>query len=183
MKLTTRDQTDPVTTIVQHHVLPGKDAVFERWSKAIRTACRTYEGYLGSEMIKPVDAGGSYVTIFRFDSYANLEHWMQSNERQTHLDKAHEFCAGPPEISQYQSLEFMFPLGAASGKPPSRERMAFVTYLGLIAPVYFVPSLVREYVTTHPFLATLLSLAVITPTMVWVIMPILTRLFRPFLHR
>jgi len=182
MKLTTRDKTEPVTTIVQQDVLPGKDAAFETWSKAIRMACRTYAGYLGSEIIKPVGEGGTYITIFRFDSYANLEIWMQSEERQKHLSSTADFCAAPPRISQYRSLEFMFPVDAG-GKPPSRERMAVVTYLGLIAPVYFVPGLVREYVTTQPLVATMLSLAVITPTMVYAIMPVLTRLFRPFLNR
>lgn len=182
MKITTRDKTEPVTTIVQQYVLPGKDEAFEAWSKAIRMACRTYKGYLGSEMIKPLEEGGTYTTIFRFDSYANLEIWMESKERQEHLARTSDFCAAPPQINQYQSLEFMFPTDT-SGKPPSKKRMAAITYLGLIAPVYFVPGLVREHVTTQPLIATLLSLAVITPTMVYAVMPLLTRVFRPFLQR
>lgn len=183
MKLTDKKSTSPVTTIVRHSILPGKLDVFEAWSARIRAACRTYKGYLGAEIIKPVDGEGTTVTsIFRFDCYANLEVWMQSDERLKLLDETEGFCAGAPEISQYESLEYLFPIGA-SGKPPSREKMALVTFLGLVAPVFFIPKLVIAYITQVPILVTITSLAIITPLMVYAIMPLLTRIARPWLNR
>lgn len=187
MKITDEKNTSPVTTIVHHPIRSGKMDAFEKWSLRIRTACRTYQGYLGSEIIKPVDppAPGedcTVISIFRFDCYAHLDIWMQSDERQQLLEETDSFCAGPPKISQYESLEYMFPLSAATGKPPSREKMAFVTFLGLIAPVYFIPKLVIAYITQVPILITVASLSIITPMMVYAIMPILTRLFRPWLR-
>lgn len=182
MRVTNRDKTEPVTTIVEHSVISGGEALFEDWSRRIREACRGYPGYLGTEVIRPEDEGGTYISIFRFDSYANLDAWMHAPERLTLLEGAKTFCAAPPRISRYRSLEFMFPVREGD-KPPSREKMAFVTFLGLIAPVYFVPGIVTTYVTKQPFLATLASLAIITPSMVYLIMPLLTRLFRPWLRR
>lgn len=187
MKLTDKTGTSPVTTIVHHYILPGKMATFEEWSLRIRTACRTYDGYLGSEIIKPVDLPKedeqcTIISIFRFDTYAHLDSWMQSDERHRLLEEADSFCAGAPEVNQYESLEYMFPL-VAGGKPPSREKMAFVTFLGLIAPVFFIPKLVLAHITPVPILVTVTSLLIITPLMVYGIMPILTRLFRPWLHR
>lgn len=183
MKITDKKGTSPVTTIVRHAILPGKMDVFEAWSTRIRTACRTYTGYLGAEIIKPVDGEGTTVTsIFRFNCYANLETWMQSEERLALLEETSDFCAGPMEISQYESLEYMFPLGT-SGKPPSREKMAVVTFIGLIAPVFYIPKLVIAYIIQEPILVTVTSLTIITPLMVYAIMPILTRIARPWLNR
>ena len=183
MKITDENNTSPVTTIVRHAILPNKMADFEAWSKRIRTACRTYTGYLGSEVIKPVDGEGTTVTsIFRFNCYATLETWMLSDERLSLLGETDEFSAGPIEVSQYESLEYMFPLNAATGKPPSREKMAVVTFAGLVAPVYFVPPLVIKYITQEPILITITSLAIITPLMVYAIMPVLTRIARPWLN-
>jgi antibiotic biosynthesis monooxygenase (ABM) superfamily enzyme len=183
MKITDKKGTSPVTTIVRHAILPDRMEAFEAWSTRIRTACRTYKGYLGAEIIKPVDSeGGTVTSIFRFDCYANLETWMQSEERLALLEETSDFCADPMEISQYESLEYMFPLDTA-GKPPSREKMAAVTFLGLIAPVYFIPKLVIAYITQVPVLVTVTSLAIITPLMVYAIMPILTRIARPWLNR
>jgi len=183
MKITDKNNTSPVTTIVRHAILPGKMAAFEVWSKRIRTACRTYTGYLGSEVIKPVDSGGTTVTsIFRFNCYANLETWMQSAERLALLEEASDFSAGPLEVIQYESLEYMFP-SSADGKPPSREKMAVVTFAGLVAPVYFVPPLVVDYITKEPILITITSLAIITPLMVYAIMPILTKISASWLSR
>lgn len=182
MRLTDKDHTDPVTTIAEHSVVAGGNAQFEAWSKRIREACRTYPGYLGTEIIKPdTDDGGIYISIFRFDSYAHREAWMHSDERQELLKDAEAFCAAPPKISRYRSLEFMFPVDKKTGKAPSREKMACVTFLGLITPVYYVPQFVRAYVTEHALLATIVSLGIITPSMVYIIMPILTRLFRRWL--
>lgn len=184
MKITDKNNTSPVTTIVRHAILPGKMAAFEAWSKRIRTVCRTYKGYLGSEVIKPVDGEGTTVTsIFRFNCYANLETWMQSDERHALLGETDEFSAGPLEVIQYESLEYMFPLSETTGKPPSREKMALVTFAGLVAPVYFVPPLVIDYITQEPILITVTSLAIITPMMVYAIMPVLTRIARPWLNR
>ena len=183
MKLTKSEQTDPVTTIVRQTVLPGMEDMFEAWSHRIRTACRTYTGYQGTEMVRPVSGERCYVSIFRFDTYTHLEAWMNSDQRQALLEEASAFCEAPPHVSQYHSLEFMFPESAVTGKPPSRQKMALVTFTGLVAPVYFIPPLIKAYVTDTPILVTICSLAVIVPLMVYAIMPVLTRLFRPWLNR
>lgn len=184
MKITDRQKTEPVTTIVQHEILEGREADFEAWSEKIRSACRKYDGYLGTEVIKPVEGDkNNYVCIFRFDSFNNLEVWMDSAERKTIVAEAGEFSARGPHYHQYQSLEFLFTGEGAGAKPPSREKMAFVTYLGLIPPVYFIPPLITEYVTGNAFLGTLASLGIITPMMVYMIMPILTKIAAKWLYR
>lgn len=182
MQITDRATTEPVTTIVEQAVISGKETLFEDWSRQIRESCRNFPGYLGTEIVCPEDDKGIFISIFRFDSYDHLEAWMLSEERSKHLKNAQSFCAAPPKISRYRSLEFMFPT-EDTGKPPSREKMALITYLGLVPPVYYVPPLVTEHLTNAPMFATLISLGIITPMMVYIIMPVLTQLFKPWLKR
>jgi len=184
MKIIDEQKTKPVTTIVQHEILDGREAEFEAWSERIRSACRTYEGYLGTEVIKPVSGDrNKYVSIFRFDSFGNLEQWMKAHERTVLVKEAKTFSASGPEYDQYRSLEFMFAGHQANDTPPSREKMAFVTYLGLVPPVYYIPPLITEYVTENIFLGTLASLGIITPMMVYFIMPILTKVAAGWLYK
>lgn len=179
-------QDKAVTTVVRHHIMPGKMSTFEAWSKRIREACKTFDGFIGSELIRPVEMpkeGESCTAthIFRFESVDHLDVWLKSDVRKNLLAETTSFCAAAPEYSRFESLEFMFPVDEA-GKPPSRPKMALVTYTGLIVPVYFIPPLIAEHVTSDPLLVTLSSLAIIVPTMVYAIMPLLTKLVKPWLH-
>lgn len=181
------NQDKAVTTVVRHHIRPGEMATFETWSKRIRDASKGFDGFVGSELIRPVDPpeAGEHCTathIFRFASVDQLEGWMTSDVRHQLLSETSSFCAAAPEYSRFESLEYMFPVSAA-GSPPSRPKMALVTFVGLIAPVYFIPPLIAEHVTSQPFLVTLASLTVIVPLMVYGIMPLLTKLVKPWLHR
>lgn len=183
MKLTDKQKTQPVTTLVRHEIVNGREADFEAWSDKIRTACRSYEGYLGTEVIKPVDgADNCFVSIFRFDSFANLDRWMKSDERTRIVAEADKFSAAGPDYSQYHSLEYLF-TDAQRQKAPSREKMALVTYLGLIPPVYFIPPLVVDHASPAPLVVTMISLAIITPLMVYAIMPILTKITSKWLFK
>jgi len=53
---------------------------------------------------------------------------------------------------------------------PNRHIMALATYCGLLPFVYFVPPVVGQYVNSR-FVTVALSLALIVPTMSYVILP------------
>ncbi len=65
--------------------------------------------------------------------------------------------------------------------PPPRHKMAVLTFLGLIAPVYFIPSAVAATLRVSHLAVVILSLALIVPLMTYVIMPTLTRVFASWL--
>jgi len=178
-----RQKTEPVTTMVQHEIIEGQEAKFENWSERIQAACTEFKGYLGTEVIKPVSSTtNQYISIFRFDSFDNLEIWMASDTRDKLIKEIKAFSKRSPEYGQYHSLEFMFPSETQGQKPPSREKMAVVTYLGLVPPVFFIPPLISRYITEDPFVGTLASLGIITPMMVYLIMPLLTKIAAPWLR-
>jgi len=58
---------------------------------------------------------------------------------------------------------------------PPRHKMAALTFLGLVAPVYFIPPVFRAILPGHRLLGVLLSVASIVLLMTYAIMPALTR--------
>ena len=71
--------------------------------------------------------------------------------------------------------------GTQRAHSPSRHKMAFLTFMGLIAPVYFIPPLLSAWLPDHPFLVVLLAVALIVALMVYLIMPVLMKLFAGWL--
>ena len=72
------------------------------------------------------------------------------------------------------------PSKARSGPP--RHKMALLTFLGLLAPVYFIPDALARLFPGQQFVVTLLAVALIVVLMMYVIMPVLTRIFRRWLR-
>ncbi|MAK62502.1 MAG: hypothetical protein CMK09_16150 [Ponticaulis sp.] len=56
--------------------------------------------------------------------------------------------------------------------------MAVLTFLGLLAPVYFIPDFLVRMFPEQIFLVTILSVATIVTLMTYLIMPVLIWLFR-----
>ena len=59
---------------------------------------------------------------------------------------------------------------------PKRHKLALLTFVGLLAPVYFVPPVLTATITGPRVLAVGAAVAVIVVLMTYVIMPLLKRL-------
>lgn len=72
-----------------------------------------------------------------------------------------------------------------SGTPsqPPRHKMALLTFLGLLAPVYFIPEALSRALPGHRWLVTILAVGLIVVLMMYVIMPALTRIFGRWVER
>lgn len=67
--------------------------------------------------------------------------------------------------------------------PPPRHKMAALTFVGLVAPVYFIPPVFQAVLPGHPFIRVMLSVASIVLLMTYVIMPALIRAGSAWLQR
>ncbi len=177
--MTTNKNNQQVTVIVRHNVHQGKEAIFESWLKGIEQACQLFEGFMGTEVIKPIDAKKlHYISIFRFDNFLNLEQWMESSEREQWLSKCKTFSDVEPEYEHYQHHGMDILLGNGQnpvGKKISPLKMILLTMLGLSLPVHFIPAIVASFIQM-PIVITLVSLSLIVPAMVLLIMPLLVKL-------
>lgn len=175
-------QRSDLTVLVRHVVAPDRVEQFREWVAGISTACGEFEGYLGTEVIRPVDSDtddNEFVVIFRFDSRPNLERWVDSEEREAWLARGREFKSEDAVLEQH-SLEFWFaPPGAAA--VPRRYKMAIVTFLVIWPMVHFIPRAVARGVGSRGLLAEALGTATIVLAMTYVVMPLVSRLLRPLL--
>jgi hypothetical protein len=175
-----------VTVIARHQVDPGKEGAFESWMAGITADCKEFSGYLGTEVIRPVAGdSGEHVCIFRFATYAELQAWIESRERHRWLEETGSFSSRPIEPLRYHSLEFWFVPEAERrserSTAPSRHKMALVTFAVIWPMVHFIPRLVAGGVPGPPLALEALSVAVIVLLMTYVVMPLATRVLRPWL--
>lgn len=65
---------------------------------------------------------------------------------------------------------------------PPRYKRALLTFLGLLAPVYFIPPALTALLPRRPFAVVALAVACIVVLMTYLIMPALQRVFAPWLR-
>lgn len=67
--------------------------------------------------------------------------------------------------------------------PPPRHKTAALTFVGLLAPVYFIPPVFQAFLPDHRIISVMLSVASIVLLMTYAIMPVLTRAGLAWLQR
>ena len=177
------DSSQPVTVIARHVVLPGKEDGFEAWLRGITATCSGFEGFLDTEIIRPMEVTSrEYTCIFRFDRQDHLKTWMDSQERAQWISRVSELTEDSPRITQFESLEYWFSPQKYGGKPPRRHKMALVTFVALLPLVHFVPRGIGTVLDGPPILVEVASVAIIVLLMTYVVMPFATRLFSFLLY-
>ncbi|MET9914518.1 antibiotic biosynthesis monooxygenase [Streptomyces sp. NPDC006476] len=74
------------TAIIGQKVLSGMEREFESWQEDLNGAAAYYPGFLGAEVSPPTALQSDWVVVYRFDSVAHLQAWINSATRQTYLD-------------------------------------------------------------------------------------------------
>ena len=67
-------------------------------------------------------------------------------------------------------------------RKPRRYKLALLTFVGLLAPVYFVPPALTEVLTGPRLLTVSVAVAAIVALMAYIIMPVLTSLATNWLY-
>jgi antibiotic biosynthesis monooxygenase (ABM) superfamily enzyme len=174
----------PVTTTVTRRVKPGHEAAYEAILASISGAAAAFTGYLGEEVFRPAGGqGGEYRIVYRFDSAAHLQAWLDSAERAAWLQQAEPHVAGPMHTQVLTGLEGWFTLPTQPGTAPPPYKMAILTWVTIFPLITLVvvasapllgglPLVIRLGVTT------LATVALMT----WVVMPRVTRLLHRWLY-
>jgi antibiotic biosynthesis monooxygenase (ABM) superfamily enzyme len=175
----------PVTTTVTRRVKPGHEAAYEAVLAEINHAAGRFRGYLGVEVQRPADAmTGEYRIVYRFDSPAHLQSWLDSDDRATALQRTEPHVAGPMKAAYLSGLETWFTLPSQPGPPtPSRHKMAMVTWAAIYPLITIVVIGSRPLVSGLPITVRLATTTLVTvPLMTWAVMPRLTWLLRGWLY-
>ena len=175
------DPDVPVTVFARHTVRPGREPAFRAWLAGISEACRSYDGYQGTELLRPFSGSTSeFVAVFRFDTREQLQAWMDSREHGHWLQRAREFSDSPARLD-YHSLEFLFDPARRHGRFPTRHKMALVTFLVIWPLVHFIPSNLARVLGARPLLVELCAVAAIVLLMTYLLMPLVTKMLARWL--
>lgn len=176
----------PFTTVVRRTVKAGKEEAFEEWLKGIMNDALTFQGHLGTGIIRPSrKSRPEYIIVFRFDTYEHLLAWETSEVRRGWVQRVLPLITGETSVQRMTGLEYWFTVpDHPESVPPSRIKMAFVTWLALFPLVMLVPPVLYELLGAVPGWAQIMVIAaVMVLLMTYVVMPQMTRLFSRWLYR
>jgi antibiotic biosynthesis monooxygenase (ABM) superfamily enzyme len=92
----TKKPTDTAATvIIGQTIRPGCEQAFEAWQHDVNLAASKYPGFLGAEVNPPTAVQPEWVVVYRFDSVAHVQAWINSAARQERLNEGRQYFDGP----------------------------------------------------------------------------------------
>jgi uncharacterized protein len=176
----------PVTAVIRRTVKPGKEAEFELWLKGVGGDALQFPGHLGTNIIRPTSRSRpEYIIIFRFDTYKHLEDWETSEIRHRWVQRVQDLIIGETHIHRLSGLEYWFSMqDLPEYDTPPRIKMAVVTWLALFPVVLVVQPVFIWLLDFLPsWTQVMIIAAVMVALMTYVVMPVMTRIFKPWLFR
>jgi len=83
------------TVIIGQRVRPGSEQAFTAWQHELNEAASHYPGFIGAEVTAPTAVQPDWVVVYRFDSIANVQAWINSATRQDRLAVGRKYLDGP----------------------------------------------------------------------------------------
>lgn len=130
--------SDPlVTVVVTHRVSPGNVADFLAWQDRLRLAESTFEGFRGTEVFRPVEGiQDEWTTLYRFESEADLEKWLVSDQRRQLLAEGEKFADFHSRtVDNSFGSWFAFDDKGREAPPPSDVKTSLAVWMGLYPTV------------------------------------------------
>jgi antibiotic biosynthesis monooxygenase (ABM) superfamily enzyme len=176
--------TQAVTVCISVQARQGRERDLENWLEEVGRAASQFAGHQGLTVLQPAGSGSAeYVYIFRFDTYAHLKQWEDSEERRLWVGRLNKLTEGKARKQVLTGLEYWFTLpDAATMPPPPRYKMVIVTLLAIYPLSTLLSSLLTPSLGFLPFLVRGLPVSIVLVLlMTYVVMPVMTRLFARWL--
>jgi uncharacterized protein len=182
MEINSESISEPVTALIVRYVKKDRIEEFEAWIRGMTLVASKFEGFLGSNVIRPRDKENpEYVIVARFDKYEHLKAFMTSVERAEYLKKSEGMTTGEISVQEMHGFGsfFSLPERSVSSSVPAKYKMSVLTIMALYIPLLVISTLVASIFRGFPRpLLVLFTLIVLVPIMTYFIMPWTTRLFR-----
>lgn len=178
-------QSKSVALIITHTIKAGEEKRYEAWLTDILSAVSSFPGYLGREIFRPAQGTRTYTSIVRFDSYDQLNAWIESDARKSFVSLVSDLLEKGDVHEIRTGIDFWFtPEGV---RPPMPWKQFLLTLsavypLSLIIPLLLSPLFRVAPILGHPFMSGLLIAASLTALLTFVIMPRYTRLVKRWLY-
>lgn len=180
------DGHSPVTVAVIRVVKPGCEEAFERALHEFVGESLHLPGQLGVHILRPAPGSGSreYGLLRQFENAVARDEFYRSTLFEEWKKKVAGLVEGEPRYERLSGLETWFTLpGQRAIVPPPRWKMALVTLLAVFPFSLFLGATVAKWIGGWPLLLnSLIFNALIVAGLTWFLMPLLARLFKPWLY-
>lgn len=176
-----KHDAEPVTVVVSHRVGAGREAAFREFQQRMTEAERAFPGFLGSDLFPPVARVQDHWTaVYRFDSGAHLDAWLQSPRRAGLLADSEEFSEfGEHRVSSPFGSWFSFAEPAAGAGGPPLWKTAVAVLVGLYPTIMLLTLAISElWPRAELWWSILLSNVFSVSILTWVVMPLANRALR-----
>lgn len=180
---------DPVTLMFTRVPKHGKERDWEAAMAMMGKAASEYPGHVGTTVLKPRKGiNDAYRVIVNFDSLDNFRRWETSAERERLLHELESLESEPVTFRHESGLEtwFEMPEDVGTGHamiPPPRHKMMVVSGVGVyltITPLLLFLGPLLQGVPVY--ILTAIMVLTMSVLLTYVVMPLMTKVFRPWLY-
>ena len=174
---------DVVHIAVTRQVKPGCAQAFEAALREFARESLREPGTTGVHLIAPVPGTNAceYGILRSFESEAASRRFYESDVFKNWQEQAAPMVVGEPIRRRLHGLEAFF--RDTKHAPPSRWKMAVVTWLGVFPTVLFWSSILPGTLVGLPHVAVVaITNVFVVITLAWGVMPLLTKVFARWLH-
>lgn len=168
---------------IVREVKAGMEAEFEAALRGFISESMHFPGVQGALLLVPPDltARPEYGILRSFQSREAADNFYSSDMYADWEQRIAHLVAGKPELRDLHGLEAFF---RGSGAVPPRWKMAVITWLGVFPTALLFSRLLPPLLAFWPKL--LVSAVVnvfVVAALAWIVMPLLVRMFSPWLRR
>ncbi len=179
-------RNEPVTMMFTERIKLDKTDQYEAWSKGVLDSVKEFEGYLGSDVIRPEESSlQEYITLVRFDSCIHLKEWRESSSLATWQNKLPEFLIGDPHHQESSGLDLWFdrPDTPQKFREPPFWKQVIIGVICVYPLVLFLSWTVTPIMKEFPReFAILVNVVILSSLLTYPVMPWVTRQLRAWLY-
>jgi uncharacterized protein len=162
-----------VTMVIVTEIKPGREADYRAWAERIQKLQAKFPGYIGSFVQPPQHNETGWTTLLRFDSAANLDHWLKSKERAAMIKEGEDMIEGFRTQRVDTSFPGWVPNDPTTGKPPNKWKTAGLILLTLFPLVMLEIRFLNPHLRAlNPAVGTFIGNAITVALTTWPLMPL-----------
>lgn len=174
-----------VTLVITHSINAGQADAYEQWLKKIMPAAAQYPGHLGVHVIRPTTGSDTYNVVIRFDTLAHLTSWTESRERKALVEEVKPILSQDDRLEVHTENAFWFTPVSPTVKRPAQWKQFLITLAVIFPSTNLVPKITGLLLPSLHGTLTLhfINDALVVALVVWLWMPVMTRIFAGWLKK
>lgn len=167
-----------VTVVASATPIQGREGEFLAAEKALEAAARSFNGFAGYELLKPIQqVGGAWTSLYRFESSHDADEWLRSKTRAQLLEALRVEVAHTAVRKVPSAFGSWFSFDEADGASTPNWKQS-MTVLLMLYPTIMCLNYLTSYlrgIGIPLFLRTFASNVLSTIALGFVLMPLATR--------